>query len=204
MKKMASEEIDEKYFFKPEIEIISGIEVPPITESHNFDYDNYPSVVERYYTKHYYFRNDDIDEAHLLLKHSNGICLVGLADTHVAVKKGIKSISFDVGNFDRSKNKVTGKGKKGAMNLQATSCLAIVTCNDDSKYRVNSTIQGKLVEVNEILATNPQLIGKHGDGYIAVVLPKLDKCKEQVDLLGSEEEYRAKLQQKINEQMTDS
>ncbi|XP_055323396.1 protein Abitram [Sitodiplosis mosellana] len=189
----------EQYYFNPDSEVICGDMVPPINDSHNFDYDNYPSVVERYYTKYYYFRNGDINEAHTLLNHSNSICLVGLADTHIAVKKGIKSMTFDVGNFDRSKNQVTGKGKKGAMNLQVTSCLAIVTCDDDSTYRISSTIQGKLIEVNERLLSNPKLIGQDGHGYIAIVLPKLDKCKEQLEKLVTEEEYQAQLKQQIDE-----
>ncbi|XP_031633292.1 protein Abitram [Contarinia nasturtii] len=189
-------EIDlDQYYFKPEEEVICGELVPPITESHDFDYDNYPSVVERYYKKYYYFRNNDIAEAHTLLNHSNGICLVGLADTHIAVKKGIKSITFDVGGVDRSKNQVSGKGKRGAMQLQATTCLAIVTCEDDTTYRVASTTQGKLVEVNEDLLSNPKLIGQDGDGYIAVVLPKLEKCQQQLELLSNEEEYQAKLKE---------
>lgn len=183
----------EPYYFNPEPEVICGEIVPPISDSHNFDYDNYPSVVERYYTKYYYFRNANINEAHTLLSHSNGINLIGLADTHIAIKKGIKSISFNVGNFDRSKNQVSGKGKRGAMNLQATSCLAVITCTDDSVYRVSSTITGKLVEVNERLLLNPQLIGQDGHGYIAIVLPKLEKCKEQLNKLVTEEEYQAKL-----------
>lgn len=188
----------EQYYFNPESEVICGEVVPSIDKSHSFDYDNYPSVVERYYTKYYYFRNDDINEAHTLINHSNGICLIGLADTHIAVKKGIKSITFDVGNFDRSKNKVSGKGKKGAMMLQATSILAIVTCEDDSTYRISSTIQGKLVEVNEHLLTNAKLIGQDGHGYVAVVLPKLEKCKEQLEKLITEEEYQAQLKQQTN------
>lgn len=189
----------EKYYFNPETEIIAGKLVPPITESHNFDYDAYPSVVERYYGKHYYFRNGKLDEAHTVLNHSNGICLIGLADTHVAVKKGIKSITFDIGNFDRSKNQVKGKNKRGAMVLQATSVLAIVTCDDDSTYRVSSCVQGKLVEINEDLVENPKLIGTDGDGYIAVVLPKLEKAKDQIEQLVTEEEYQAKVKDCITD-----
>lgn len=202
-KMMECGEIDEKYYFNPEPEIIEGEVVPPITESHDYDYDNFPSVVDRNYSKHYYFRDDNIDEAHIVLKHSNGIYLIGLADTHVAVRKGIKSVNFDIGNFDRSKNKVSGKNKKGAMNLMPNSCLAIVTCEDDSTYRVSSAVQGKLVEINELLLKNPKLIGKDGDGHIGVVLPKLEKRNTQTASLVTEEEYRTKLQQKENEPKAD-
>lgn len=189
----------EQYYINPEPEVICGEKVPSISDSHNFDYDNYPSVVERYYTKYYYFRNDNINEAHTLLSHSNGICLVGLANTHIAVRKGIKSLSFDVGNFDRSKNQVSGKGKRGAMNLQNTSCLAVITCEDESEYRISSTIQGKLIEVNERLLSNPKLIGQDGHGYIAIVLPKLERCKELLEKLATEEEYKAKLKQNTDD-----
>lgn len=189
---MADNSLDE-YFFNPEPEIICGEVVPPIIDSHDFDYDTFPSVVDRYYTKYFYFRNGNANEAHTLLSHSNGICLVGLDSTHIAVKKGIVSLTFDIGNFDRSKNQVSGKSKRGAMHLQSTSCVAIVTCADDSTYRIASAVQGKLVEVNERLLSNPQLIGKDGDGYVAVILPKLDKCKDQLALLATQEEYNAKL-----------
>lgn len=84
----------EPYYFNPEPQIICGELVPPITESHDFDVDNYPKFVDRYFTKRYYFRNDNADEAHIVLSHSNGICLIGLAETHIAVKKGMnRSIS---------------------------------------------------------------------------------------------------------------
>lgn len=186
----------EEYYFNPEPEIICGELVPSIEDSHDYDVNNYPSFVDRYYARHYYFRNDDIDEAHVILSHSNGICLVGLAENHIAIKKGIKSMTYDVGNFDRSKNKVTGKGKKGAMNLQPNSCLAIVTCDDDSTYRISSTIQGKLIETNDYLPENPKLMAKLGDGYVAVILPKLQKGKDQLATLANEEEYQARLKDK--------
>lgn len=190
----------EEYYFKHEPEIICGEPVPSIEDSHDYDVNNYPSFVDRYYARHYYFRNDDIDEAHIILNHSNGICLIGLAENHIAIKKGIKSMTYDVGNFDRSKNKVTGKGKKGAMALQANSCLAMVTCEDDSTYRILSTIQGKLIETNDNLPQNPKLMAKIGDGYVAVILPKLDKGKDQLTLLANEEEYQAKLKEKQQQQ----
>lgn len=185
------------FYFQPNTEIICGKEVPPITESHQFA-DDYPTVVERFFSKHYYCRDNAVDEVHTILHHSNRICLIGLDISHVAVKKGIKSINFDVGNCDRSKNQVSGKGKRGAMNLQPSSMLAIVTCNDDSEYKVVSCITGKLVEINERLGNNPELIGKDGYGYVAIVLPKMDKCADIISGLLTESDY----QQKLNEHRT--
>lgn len=184
-----------EFFFKPEPEIICGNVVPPITEYFKADH---PSAIERFFTKYYYCRDDAIDEMHSILFHSNRICLIGLDKQHVAVAKGITSINFDIGNCDRSKNQVSGKGKRGAMNLQPLSTLAIVTCAGGSEYKVISTITGKLVEVNERLHENPKLIGIDGDGYIAVVLPKIEKCADIKSQLISEEEYKAKLNNKSN------
>lgn len=181
-----------EFYFKPKPEIIAGDIVPSI-----IDYlttDDHPSVVERFFTKYYYCRDDDaVNEMHTVLFHSNRICLIGLDKQHVAVGKGITSINFDIGNCDRSKNQVSGKGKRGAMNLQPLSTLAIVTCADGSEYKVISTIFGKLVEVNERLHENLKLIGVDGDGYIAVILPKIDKCADIKSQLLSEEDYLAKL-----------
>lgn len=180
-----------EFYFKPEPEIICGDVVPSI-----IDYlptTDHPSVVERFFTKYYYCRDEAVDEMHSILFHSNRICLIGLDKGHVAVTKGITSINFDIGNCDRSKNQVSGKGKRGAMNLQPLSTLAIVTCADGSEYKVISTITGKLVEVNERLHQNLKLIGVDGDGYIAVVLPKIEKCADIKSQLLSEEEYQAKV-----------
>lgn len=179
-----------EYYYEPQPEIIGEQEVPPITDYFN---TNHPSVVERFFTKYYYCRDDTISEMHKILFHSNRICLIGLDESHDAVKKGIQSINFDIGNCDRSKNQVSGKGKRGAMNLQPLSTLAIITCIDGSEYKVISTITGKLIEVNEKLHNNPKLIGVDGDGYIAVVLPKIDKCTDIKSQLMTEDEFNEKV-----------
>lgn len=178
------------FYFQPQRELIAGKEVSSILDS--FD-TNHPCVIDRFFTKYYHHRDNEVEEMHSVLFHSNRICMVGLDISHVAVKKGIKSINFDIGNCDRSKNQVTGKGKKGAMNLQPLSTLAVVTCHDDSEYKVISCITGKLVEVNARLLTNPELIGEDGVGYIAVVLPKLEKCDDIKNLLMTQDQYNLKL-----------
>lgn len=185
----------EPFFFDPETEIICDEIVPSIADSHQFDADQYPSVVERFFQKNYYSKTDAVDEMHTVLHHSNRICLVGLADSHVAVRKGIESISFDVGNVDRSKNHVKGKNKKGAMNMVATSSVAIVKCTDGSEYKIMSAVQGKLVEVNERLLAHPEDIGKDGIGYVAIILPKIEKFTEIIGRLLTKEQYEEKISQ---------
>ncbi len=115
--------------------------IPPIT---SYFVEDYQSVVDRYFKRYYFIPKNSIVSAasssenqdHQILFHSNRICLVGLSKNHVAFEKGIKEITYDIGNCDRSQNQVSGKGKRGAMNLQATSSIAIVRCHDNSEYKV--------------------------------------------------------------------
>jgi hypothetical protein len=174
------------YYLKEEPEFICGIKVPSITEWY---VDNHPSVVDRFFTRFYRPKPGRTDEDHLVLFHSNRICLVGLAPTHIAFKKGIKSINYDIGNLDRSKNEVKGKGKKGGMILQPTSCLALVKCLDDSEYKVDSCITGKLIETNSRLDGNIEKLSVEGDGYVAIILPKPEHCDALKTSLLTEEQY---------------
>lgn len=182
-----------EFYFEPELQIICGEPVPPITD---FITDIQPSVVDRFFKRYFYCRDNSSDEWHSIFVHSNRICLIGLDLNHVAIKKGIKSINFNIGNCDRSKNQVSGKSKRGGMNLQPSSTLAIITCNDGSEYKVISTITGKLIEVNENLIKKPELIGVEGTGYIAVVLPKIDKCSDNLANLLSEDQFKEKFTSK--------
>lgn len=149
-------------------------EIPSIVDTYDV---NFLSVVDRFFTKYYYKKCPKIDnEDHQILFHSNRICLIGLSSMHEAMKKTIVNVNFDIGNVDRSQNNVKGKGKKGAMNLQPTSTLAIIKCSDGTEYNIVSCITGKLIEINSKLLQNPELIKTEGDGYVAVVLPKPENC----------------------------
>jgi len=176
----------EKYYLNEDL-YQEGI--PSITSFYNGEY---PSVVNRYFTRFYHANksaNDDENEDHVVLFHSNRLCLIGLAKSHVAFTKGIKGISYDIGNCDRSLNQVKGKHKKGGMNLQPSTTLAIITCNDGSTYKVVSCITGKLIEVNERLESNLNRLSIEGDGYIAVVACKPENCEKIKNSLISEAEY---------------
>lgn len=105
------------YYFTEEPMVICGQPVPSICG--DFDADC-PSVVDRFFTRYYYRKPGTVDEDHLVLFHSNRICIIGLAPSHVALQKGVVSVNFNIGNVDRSQNQCSGKGKKGAMNLQVT------------------------------------------------------------------------------------
>ena len=176
-------------FFSEPNQILCGLTVPHIFEEKAEE--RHKSIVDRYYTRYFFVREDAPDEDHLVLIHSNRICLVGLAPSHIAPQKEIVRVDFDIGNCDRSDNRVKGKRKKGAMILQPSSALAMVHCSDGSQYKVFSCVGGKLVEVNELLGGSPGTIKKgEGDGYVAIVLPKLESSEAVKGALLSEEQYK--------------
>lgn len=98
--------------------------VPSITEAYKGEY---PSVVDRYFTRFFYQKPSETgdNEDHVVLFHSNRLCLIGLAKSHVAFTKGIESINYNIGNSDRSLNQVKGKHKKG-MNIPSVDINASV------------------------------------------------------------------------------
>ena len=162
--------------------------VPSIVEDFKGDF---PSVVDRYFTRFYFERKSPSgeNEDHLVLYHSNKLCVIGLAASHAAHSKGIASVNFDIGNCDRSQNQVKGKKKKGGMNLSPTTVLAEVTCSDNSKYKVLSCVKGRLIEVNSSLDNNLARFPIDGYNYIAVVLCKPEIADTIKDTLTSEEDY---------------
>lgn len=178
--------LSDYYFNEPTQIIESGKEVPSILNDFVADY---PSAVDRFFVKYYYRKPGTTEEDHLVLFHSNRICMIGLAHTHIALRKGVKSVNYNIGRLDRSQNQCSGKGKKGAMNLQADSALAILTCNDGSEYKVISAITCKLIEVNQNVVENPKLLSIEGDGYIAIGLPKPESCDKIKNTLLTKEQY---------------
>lgn len=176
------------YFFDEPPHIICGLTVPSIIDDFNAEC---PSVVDRFFSKYYYRLPNTDQEDHLILFHSNRVCLVGLAPSHIALEKGIASVNYNIGNVDRSQNVCSGKGKKGAMNLQPPSALAILTCRDGSEYKVLSCVTAKLIEVNGNISERPELLAMPGDGYVAICLPKPETCETIKAGLLSVDQYAA-------------
>lgn len=177
------------YYLEEEPQTICGEMVRSIVEDF---VEDYPSTVDRFFTRYYCVQSGKEDEPHQVLFHSNRICLIGLAPGHVAFEKGIKAITFEVGKIDRSQNQVSGKKKSGGMILQMDSTLALVTCEDGSVYKVRGCVQGKLVEVNQRVVKDLNLLRQEGDGYVAVVMPKPEQCEAIKKKLILQAEYEAK------------
>ncbi|XP_020817753.1 FAM206 family protein CG9288 [Drosophila serrata] len=182
----------EPFYFQHEEQIICGQAVSPITDG--FDV-KYPSVVDRFFTRYYYFKGD---VPYQVLYHSNRICLICLAAGHPALAQGIASVSFDVGNVDRSQNVVKGKAKKGGMILQAESTLALISTEKGETFKVPSCIRGKLVEVNTALVEEPKLLEQlpEGAAYFAILLPKIENCDSIKASLLTQEQYEQRLEAK--------
>lgn len=178
-----------KYYLQEEPQIICGDAVKSITAEYVHEY---PSTVDRFFTRYYHIHPNKENEPHQVLFHSNRICLIGLAKGHVAFARGIKSLSFEVGKIDRSQNHVSGKKKSGGMIIQADSTLALVTCNDGSVFKVRGCVQGKLVEVNQRVVQDLGLLGVEGEGYIAIVMPKPEQCEAVKAKLISQDDFAAK------------
>nr|XP_029713636.1 protein Abitram-like [Aedes albopictus] len=176
----------ESYYLTEEPQVICGLTVPSIVEDF---VEDYPSTVERFFTRYYYVQAGKENEPLQVLFHSNRICLIGLAPEHEALAKGIQSVTFEVGRIDRSENQVSGKKKSGGMIVQMDSTMALITCDDGSVYKVRGCVQGKLVEVNKRLMENANLLREEGVGYVAVIMPKPEQCEAIKKKLMSREEY---------------
>jgi hypothetical protein len=179
---------------------IGNTDTVPIEDSIE-EFEVFQSVTQRYYTPRFCVDGEGKGEDHLVLFHSNRICLITLAPSHPILKgkKDISKINFQVSaNVDRLKNKVSGKGKHGAQFLQPNSPLCYIECEDGSKYTVRSCIQGKLVEMNDALIENPKLLLEKPDaeGYIAIVLPSISNSNQQRQELLTLEEYNELLEKR--------
>ncbi|XP_044475891.1 protein Abitram-like [Mangifera indica] len=140
-----------------------------------------------------YFSPDFIKPGHdqYVYRHANGLCVIGLAPTHVAFKDegGITAVDFNVGKSDRSNFKVTGKRKKNAQHFESNTALCKV-CTSNESYIVRCCVKGSLLEVNDRLIKQPGLLNTSADreGYIAIIMPKpADWLKIKNSLLSSEE-----------------
>ncbi|XP_043708728.1 protein Abitram isoform X2 [Telopea speciosissima] len=107
-----------------------------------------------------YFAPDFMKPGHdqYIYRHANGLCVIGLAPTHVALKeKGVTAIDFNVGKSDRSEIRVSGKRKKNAQHFEANTALCKV-CTGDAYYIVRCCVKGSLLEVNDRLIDQPGLL----------------------------------------------
>ncbi|AEE35782.1 putative glycine cleavage system H-protein/Simiate [Arabidopsis thaliana] len=144
-----------------------------------------------------YFITDFTKSGHdqYIYRHANGLCVIGLAPTHIAFKDegGITSVDFNVGKSDRSVLKVSGKRKKNALRSESNTALCKVSTAKDT-YIVRCCVKGSLLEVNERLIKQPELLNSTADreGYIAIIMPRPADWTKNKESLITLEEYKEK------------
>ncbi|XP_076303218.1 protein Abitram [Lasioglossum baleicum] len=163
----------------------------------------FPTITERYFTAYYKLNVQSHADDVCILMHSNRICMLTLAPSHIVLQsnKEIKDINFKVSDkLNRVMNKVSGKSKHGAQPLQANSKICIITSSSGETYTIKCCIIGKLVEVNEALLKNPKLLLEppHKGGYLAIVLPNIKLLESMKKSLLTQEQYDSEMLKRQN------
>ncbi|EFA76734.1 hypothetical protein PPL_09485 [Heterostelium album PN500] len=151
------------------------------------------TVIERYYDQYYAIdiagkENND----QYINKHSNGVCVVGLAPTHPALTKSMVKIEY---TGDLENNQTQGTQKKGAFKLHRDTIVAYITCDDNSTYPIYSCVKGKLLETNKTITQNIDILKNNysTSGYIIIVEPfETDELSKQSELLSFEKYHQVR------------
>lgn len=178
----------------------------PIIESVNLkEIQQYKDYKTKFYTDKYSvdfinIRQDTTETFHDILVriHTNGALLIAVAvgNSIIQSPKKIVEINFNINNSDRSNIVVKGKKKAGAKFVKKETIICQVKLEGDNFYHnIRAGVEGRLVEINEIIKSKPNVIktDPKGDGFVCIMLPKLpqDKMTEAVNCLDllSEEDY---------------
>jgi len=168
--------------------------VPSIEKSVEIPEGIPPSVVQRYYESRFAVNvNDKPNQDYSVLIHSNNVCILSVAPTHIMIGKTIEKIDFQVSaNTHRMTNVMTGRGKRGAQIVQAGSSLCKVICSDGEEYKLLAAVPGKLVEMNYKLLDNPNLMLTKPDdiGFLAIIIPHKQKFDKIKNGLLTKEQYK--------------
>jgi len=171
--------------------------VPSIIQTTKITEEIPPSVVQRYFESRFAVNvNDKLNQDYSVLIHSNNLCILSLAPTHMLMGKTIEKINFQVSeSTHRLSNIMTGKGKRGAQVVQAGSTLCKVQCSDGEEHKILSAVPGKLVEMNSKLAETPNIMLTKPDdlGFIAIVLPQKQRFEKIKDGLLTKEQYKIQI-----------
>lgn len=134
----------------------------------------YKNPLLRYYTAYTFTYQSEFPT--LVRMHSNKLFLVFLHPQHPAMQEKILSI-----NYKFNTDALSGKRKKGAVNLQANSNILEI-CTESKNYMIRAGVPGKLIEVNELLISNPEMI-KDPEGFLAIVMTPLSKVEPVIKSL---------------------
>ena len=146
------------------------------------------SVVHRYYDV-FHATKENISalregEEFSIYQHHNGLCILCLGPSHPIRTKSLRviKVDFDVGSQNRAKNAVTGKRKKGGIQLHPDTAVCKVYTEPEENpakkqkiseeststtqeeepaeqvWTIRACVRGFLVEPNRSLVDNPKLL----------------------------------------------
>ncbi|KAK8808996.1 hypothetical protein WA171_001124 [Blastocystis sp. BT1] len=130
-----------------------------------------------------------------ILLHFNGVCIMGLAESHFFIRNHLQIQSLQYGVTRQHKTitscAVTGKSKKGGIWLDEDDTVCTLTSTTGEIVSVVAGIRGRLLELNESLSQNLNLITEKNatKGYICIIQPKQVDMEYLVNNLLSMEEY---------------
>jgi len=128
-------------------------------------------------------------EETLVMLHSNKLCVVSLSKYHPVVRgnKTVVKVEYDSKVLG---NKCSGKNKRGALVMGSRSTLCRISTQCGATYTVACGARGKLVQINERLASSPDLCRQYASaGFLAVILPRLDDVPALLEMLPSREQF---------------
>lgn len=170
---------------------------------------NYKSYIDRYFTKYYKINFRQARNDHLILMHSNKIAVCSLAPSHPVLDTSRYRV-VRVEYLQTVNDEMSGKHKHNAKNLNQNQPIcrlhAKVLKTDESAedtlepkeavgderiFVFYSFLNAKLLETNDRLAEQPELVQTKPatEGFIAIMMPKLDNLKDQLKELIDHDEY---------------
>jgi hypothetical protein len=176
----------------------------------NENFDNFASKRVQYlsYTDRYFKRYYKLDvkykgNNHLIFMHSNRVAVCSIAPSHPILNKSkykIEKIEF----IQNVNEEMSGKHKHNAKNVNVDQPICKVYCKnlikeenelDEVYFLICSCLNAKLIEINERLLKEPELLQKKPftEGFIAILMPKLDNISEQISELIDNNTYLEKM-----------
>ena len=138
----------------------------------------YNDQIQRYFSK-YYLDKGQPNEQYIFI-HSNGIILCGIGLNNDILKKNISEIIIL-----KQPTKITGKNKHGAHLLNINEYVIQIKA-DENTYNFCPKVKGKLLEVNQNLAKNPQLLKESPEknGFICLIQQEPSELENLKEKLG--------------------
>uniref|UniRef100_A0A7S1F6E2 Protein Abitram n=1 Tax=Noctiluca scintillans TaxID=2966 RepID=A0A7S1F6E2_NOCSC len=145
-------------------------------------------TLERSFVRKYRLGHDANGDLYLL-RHPNGLLVVGLAPSHPLLQPGAPNVLSASFTDNVSSSEVHGKRKRGGVKLGVKTSVLKLTF-DGGELLIPAGAEGKLIEMNERLLQEPHLLQQEpqGEGFIVIVQPLAEQANRwSKGLLDSDE-----------------